>query len=115
MDTRSPLTGTSNEYEIVQAVIRHMRRPAGAVDLCGKTSLGSIAALIRRSRLFIGNDTGTSHIAVAVGTPSIRIFTTSDPERWAPVDTARHPGVLRKEAMTDRVIRLAEQLLGKGE
>lgn len=61
------------------------------LNLAGKTTLGSLAAVIRCCDLFISNDTGPSHLAVAVDTPSVTIFGPADRRRWAPLDQARHP------------------------
>jgi len=43
-------------------------------NLSGKTTLHQAAAIIKKSHLVIGNDSGLMHIAVAVGTPSISIY-----------------------------------------
>jgi heptosyltransferase-2 len=52
-------------------------------------SLGEVAALLKRCKIFISNDSGPVHIAVAVGTPVISIFGRLDPglspTRWGPV------------------------------
>lgn len=52
-------------------------------------SLGEVAALLKRCKMFISNDSGPVHIAVAVDTPVISIFGRIDPglspERWGPV------------------------------
>jgi ADP-heptose:LPS heptosyltransferase len=82
------LTGSAQEGELAHAVERAMRtRP---LNLCGKTALGSFAALAAGARLMVCNDTGASHIAAAVGTPSVVICCGSDPQRWAPLDRHRH-------------------------
>jgi ADP-heptose:LPS heptosyltransferase len=57
----------------------------GAVDLVGRTDIGLLAALARRARLTIGNDTGVCHLAAAAGCPVIVLFSrASDPARHAP-------------------------------
>lgn len=57
----------------------------GAVlDLVGQLSLGESAELMRRAKLFVGPDTGATHIAAATGTPTIALFGPSDPVRWGP-------------------------------
>lgn len=70
------------------------------VNLSGVTTIGDLASLFKRSRLFISNDSGPVHIACAVGTPVISIFGRSDrglsPERWGPSgkrDTVMHKDV----------------------
>jgi ADP-heptose:LPS heptosyltransferase len=47
-------------------------------------NLGQAAALLSASNLFVGNDSGITHLAAAVGAPSIAIFGPSDPRQWAP-------------------------------
>ncbi|MFH1854404.1 MAG: lipopolysaccharide heptosyltransferase II [Candidatus Omnitrophota bacterium] len=58
------------------------------IFLCGRTSLGVLAALLKRASLFISNDSGPVHIACAVGTPVISIFSRKErgvsPKRWGP-------------------------------
>ncbi|HEY9620461.1 MAG TPA: glycosyltransferase family 9 protein [Crinalium sp.] len=85
------LTGTEAEANITQAVAEAMQFPA--VDLTGQTSLGAIAALLKRARLLICNDTGISHLAAALRVKSIVIFSNSDPQRWAPLDRQRHRAI----------------------
>ncbi|MGV3741006.1 MAG: glycosyltransferase family 9 protein [Burkholderiaceae bacterium] len=82
------LTGASSEASLARAVKRAMRMPA--LDLTGKTELGALAALISDARLLVCNDTGVSHIATALTTPSIVISSGADVARWAPLDRERH-------------------------
>lgn len=82
------LTGAQDEAEVVRAVRGAMRMPA--LDLCGKTDLGALGALLAQARLVVTNDTGISHMAAAVATPSVVVSCGSDPARWAPLDMERH-------------------------
>jgi ADP-heptose:LPS heptosyltransferase len=61
-----------------------------AIDLAGKTSLGSLAALVSKAQLVVCNDTGMSHVAAAMKTRSVVIASGSDTRRWAPLDHDRH-------------------------
>jgi heptosyltransferase-3 len=46
--------------------------------------LYELASWLAKARLFIGNDSGISHLAAAVGTPVVAIFSVTDPAVWAP-------------------------------
>jgi ADP-heptose:LPS heptosyltransferase len=82
------VTGTDDERPITAAVIDAMRH--SPIDLTGRTGLGSLAALLADAALLVANDTGVAHLAAAIGTPSVVLFSASDPARWAPLDRARH-------------------------
>jgi ADP-heptose:LPS heptosyltransferase len=43
-----------------------------------------IALLAKRSRLYVGNDTGPTHLAAAAGAHTVAIFGPSHPQRYAP-------------------------------
>ena len=85
---RVALTGTSLEAELTARVAAAMH--GAAVDLAGRTSLGAAAALIAHAAALVCNDTGVSHIAAAVGTPSVVVSCGADPARWAPLNRQRH-------------------------
>ena len=53
------------------------------VVAAGRTTVRRMAALIERSALFVGNDSGPMHIAGAVGTPAVGIFGPGIPEKTA--------------------------------
>lgn len=75
--------------------------PGRAVDLTGRTDLVALAAVARRAALAVGNDTGPTHLAAAVGAPTLALFgPDSDPALCAP----RGPGgvrVLRRAPLAD--------------
>ncbi|HTS50152.1 MAG TPA: glycosyltransferase family 9 protein [Bryobacteraceae bacterium] len=47
-------------------------------------NLWDLACWLRSARVYIGNDSGITHLAAAVGTPVVAIFGPTDPELWAP-------------------------------
>lgn len=49
-------------------------------------SLPHLAAILRHCRLFLGHDSGISHLAAAVGTPCVLLFGPTDPAVWAPAN-----------------------------
>jgi ADP-heptose:LPS heptosyltransferase len=94
------LTGTVPDTSSLQAVAAAMHRRS--LNLAGLTDLGSLAALLHGARLVVCGDTGVSHLADAVETPSVVVFVASDPRRWAPLDSSRHRAVM-VEAVLDPV------------
>ncbi|WP_442808633.1 glycosyltransferase family 9 protein [Trinickia soli] len=54
------------------------------INLVGQLSLAESAEVMRMAKLFVGPDTGATHIAAATGTPTIALFGPSDPVRWGP-------------------------------
>jgi len=59
------------------------------VTLAQNLPLPVLAAVFERCRLFIGHDSGISHLAASVGTPCVLLFGPTDPAVWAPAN----PGV----------------------
>jgi len=46
--------------------------------------LYDLACWLATARIYIGNDSGPTHLAAAVGTPVVALFGPSDPAVWAP-------------------------------
>ncbi|MAL78560.1 MAG: glycosyltransferase 9 family protein [Sneathiella sp.] len=55
-----------------------------AINLVGKTSPMEAAALLTRAALFVGNDSGLMHTAVAVGIPTVALFGIGKPAVYGP-------------------------------
>ncbi|MFH1147088.1 MAG: glycosyltransferase family 9 protein [Pseudomonadota bacterium] len=47
--------------------------------------LQTVAELLSQCRVYIGNDSGITHLASALGIPTIALFGPTDPRRWRPV------------------------------
>jgi heptosyltransferase III len=43
-----------------------------------------LACWLARAQMYVGNDSGITHLAAAVGTPVLALFGPTDPEVWAP-------------------------------
>lgn len=76
------VTGTEREAALVEVVCE---RAPKAHCLVGATSLPAFASLIERARLVICNDTLPMHLADAVQTPVVVLFSGTDrEEQWRP-------------------------------
>jgi ADP-heptose:LPS heptosyltransferase len=105
------LTGSAADAPLTSAVASAMRSPA--IDLAGRTTLGAFGALLERARLVVCNCTGASHLADALGVPSVVVFTASDPLRWGPLDRDLHAAV-RGPASVPAVLDVVVRQLQKG-
>lgn len=104
------LTGSEAERDLTQATASQMYSPV--IDAAGKTDPGMLALLLANARLLICNDTGVSHLAAAVQTPSVILFNASDPERWRPLNRSLHRAVVNADqANYQEVLRETDYLL----
>jgi ADP-heptose:LPS heptosyltransferase len=53
-------------------------------NLIGRTTPVELAAVLRSADLFIGNDSGPLHLALAVGTPAVGLFGSTEPDLLFP-------------------------------
>jgi ADP-heptose:LPS heptosyltransferase len=72
------------DVEKAAAIIQQDANHSSIYNFSGKVSLEESAALIQRSRLFIGTDSGLMHVACAVGTQVIGIFGPGNIKKWGP-------------------------------
>lgn len=56
-----------------------------AVNLAGKLSLRDFAAAVSRCTAFVGGDSGPTHIAAALGVPTVGLYGFTDPTRMGPL------------------------------
>jgi heptosyltransferase-2 len=77
----SVLLGTEAERPLASAVAA--AAGAGTVDLSGCTDLGALIGVLARAAAFAGNDSGSAHVAAALGRPGIVLFGSTDPARSA--------------------------------
>ena len=87
------LFGKKEEGSTVQRILGSSGR--WGIDLTGKTTLAQLAALLERCQLLVTNDTGTMHVAAAVGTPVVALFGSTDPVTTGPRGNSHV--VIRKE------------------
>ena len=66
------IVGSSGDCQAAEEVAASMKKPS--INLAGKTSISELKALLASSALVISNDTGTAHVAAALGIPTVVIF-----------------------------------------
>ncbi len=69
------------------------------------TRLREMAELTAGADLFLGNDNGPRHIALALGVPTLAWFGTQNPTHWTPPGTARHRVIWDRGRAMGRPVR----------
>lgn len=95
------VTGTSVERPLVETIARSI---PDAVALYQGLTIPAFAAFVKRLALFITNDTGPLHIACAANTPTIALFTPTDPAVCGPY-YAPHVHVVQKKPTCSPCLR----------
>jgi ADP-heptose:LPS heptosyltransferase len=76
------LVGAKSDFDTIQQVQVGLKHQP--VVFCGELSLQQTGALAASATLYIGNDTGMTHLAAASGAKTVMILGPSDPRRYAP-------------------------------
>jgi lipopolysaccharide heptosyltransferase II len=76
------LVGSSSDQAASQHVATGLNGPVK--NLAGQTDLLQLAAICEAADLFLSGDTGPMHLAAAVGTPVVSLFTCTSPLRAGP-------------------------------
>lgn len=75
------ITGNKEEAPLAEEIARQI---PNAESIAGKFSLRKTASIIEKLDFFITNDTGPMHIAFALQTPTIALFSPTNPELCGP-------------------------------
>jgi ADP-heptose:LPS heptosyltransferase len=77
------MLGATGDRPTAEAVRRGIAR-GRLIDTVGRVDLLTAYACLKRTRLFIGNDSGLMHLAAAAGAPTLGLFGPSDDRLYAP-------------------------------
>jgi len=81
-DCRIVLLGTAEDAAATTAV--HNMIPE-SIDLTGRTNLGQLLAILQSAKVTLSNDSGTMHLAAAVGGAVVGVFGSTNPAWTAPL------------------------------
>ena len=107
------LTASSADLEVIEKINKFLPHP---LPVYLNKSIGSVAALIGCTELFITNDTGIMHAAAAVPIPQISLFGQTNPSVWAPLGPGKHyirHGEDINSISVEEVYSLAVELVNK--
>ncbi len=86
------VVGGTADREQGEAIIHDA---APTLNLAGRTSLVETAAVLARSALLVGGDSGILHLAVGLDVPTVSLFGPGIPKKWAP--RGKHHIVINKD------------------
>jgi heptosyltransferase-3 len=75
-------SGDLSEMRYIQNLLEKL--PARALNLAGKLNFGQMAYLLKNAKFYVGPDTVTTHLAAAMGAPTVALFGPSNPVKWGP-------------------------------
>ena len=107
---RVVLTGGNSTDEV--AYVRGLMRmlPSGSVDTVSNLNLSGVAYLLSKANAYIGPDTVVTHLAAALGTPTVALFGPSNPVKWGPwpkgYDEDRNPYRMKGTQRVNNVMLL---------
>ncbi len=76
------ITGSAEDKPVADRLLTLTK--AKPANLCGKTSILELAAVIKRCQVYVTPDSSPMHIAAAVGTPLVALFGPTDAQRHLP-------------------------------
>lgn len=80
------ILGSPDEREIVEQVMAAISNKERVYSLLGHTQLADVPTIIRRAALFVGNNSGPSHIAGGLDVPTVAVHSSVvASEEWAPL------------------------------
>ena len=81
---RVVVTAGNSEQEKAYAENLFRSFPKGSVNLAGRLSLSALGCLLERAGVYVGTDTAVTHMAAALGVPTVALFGPSNPIKWGP-------------------------------
>jgi heptosyltransferase-3 len=81
---RIVLSGGADPAEIAYVGDLARDMPPATLDLAGQLTLGEAGCLLARAALFLGPDTALTHMAAALGVPTVAFYGPTDPVKWGP-------------------------------
>jgi ADP-heptose:LPS heptosyltransferase len=81
--------------------ILHSIKSEKIINMCCKTTIKDLAYYLRNIEFLITPDTGTMHLAVALKTPTISLFSPTDSKIWGPNQDKKIHHIIQKKGFVD--------------
>jgi ADP-heptose:LPS heptosyltransferase len=84
-----PVEWTAGAEEVLEGAFR-------------RDNLLELAIWMKGASVYVGNDSGISHLAAAIGLPSVVLFGATDPKIWAP--RGEHVTILQQHPLSELAV-----------
>ncbi len=82
---RAVLTGSSENEELEYIARLCPSLPPDIINVAGALTLSGVAYLLSKASVYIGLDTSVTHMAAALGIPTIALYGPTNPVKWGPM------------------------------
>jgi|SRR5665647_578328 len=110
------LTGGNNEQHLADEFIKKI---PNAINLVGKTDVLQLAAIMKYFSAYVGSDSGTMHVACAMGIPVIALFGPTNAKRTGPYPKTDFRRVIESEDLSKLdpqiVLSVIDELLDRAQ
>ena len=115
MGLKLVLSGGPAQQEIDYVADIQHQLPDDTINLAGQVSLAQLAHIIAQAKLYIGPDTGITHLAAATGIPVIALYGPTNPVKWAPFPYGHHANVNPFDKKGDQHVNNIYFVQGEGD
>lgn len=112
---RLVLSGGSAKEEIDYVDNIQRQLPGDTINLAGQVSLAQLATIIAQAKLYIGPDTGITHLAASTGIPVIALYGPTNPVKWAPWPVEYHQNINPFHKTGSQRLNNISLIQGKGD
>jgi len=99
------------EMDLAPHLEENLKATQGQVRICPEKS--GLHTLFKEARLFLGHDSGITHVAAMFGVPTVSLFKMSDPLQWRPLgpQVAVIQGQEASMELVERVVEASRSLV----
>jgi heptosyltransferase-3 len=113
---RTVLTGGNSPDELKYISLLCQSLSCDSINVAGKLNLGGVAYLLSKASVYIGLDTAVTHMAAALGIPTVALYGPTNPVKWGPMPkNISFPGKSPYKRKGSQMMGNVFLLQGKGE
>jgi heptosyltransferase-3 len=110
------LTGGNSSAELEYISLLGQSLSNDSINIAGKVNLGGVAYLLSKASIYVGLDTAVTHIAAALGTPTVALYGPTNPVKWGPMpNNLSFSGKSPYKRKGSQIVKNVFLLQGQGE